>query len=149
MYRSPVDIHIDEWAYDLLQAVQRTGARRILIDSVTDIRAAAPDATRFREFCYSLMQRFARQGVSIVMTFEIPDLFGAERLSDDAVSPLSDNVVMLGYLKDDDSIKRTISVIKTRASHHDPAIREFSDRARRYCARMRPVPGGLTNRRSP
>ena len=45
------------------------------------------------------MQRFARQGVSIVMTFEIPDLFGAERLSDDAVSPLSDNVVMLSYLK--------------------------------------------------
>lgn len=125
MYRSPVDIHIDEWAYELLQAVKRTGARRILIDSVTDIRAAASDATRFREFCYSLMQRFARQGVSIVMTFEIPDLFGAERLSDDAVSPLSDNVVMLSYLKDDDSIKRTISVIKTRASHHDPAIRQF------------------------
>lgn len=125
MYRSPVDIHIDEWAYELLQAVKRTGARRILIDSVTDIRAAAADATRFREFCYSLMQRFARQGVSIVMTFEIPDLFGAERLSDDAVSPLSDNVVMLSYLKADSSIKRTISVIKTRASHHDPAIREF------------------------
>lgn len=125
MYRSPVDIHIDEWAYELLQAVKQTGARRILIDSVTDIRAAASDATRFREFCYSLMQRFARQGVSIVMTFEIPDLFGAERLSDDAVSPLSDNVVMLSYLKDDGSIKRTISVIKTRASHHDPAIRQF------------------------
>ena len=40
-------------------------------------------------------------------------------------SPLSDNVVMLSYLKDDGSIKRTISVIKTRASHHDPAIRQF------------------------
>ena len=125
MYRSPVDIHIDEWAYELLQAVKRTGARRILIDSVTDIRMAASDRTRFREFGYSLVQRFARQGVSIVMTFEIPDLFGAERLSDDAVSPLSDNVVLLSYLKDDGSIKRTISVIKTRASHHDPAIRQF------------------------
>ncbi len=29
------------------------------------------------------------------MTLEIPDLFGAVRLSDSAVSPLSDNVVML------------------------------------------------------
>jgi circadian clock protein KaiC len=125
MYRSPVDIHIDEWAYELLQAVQRTGARRILIDSVTDLRAVASDATRFREFCYSLVQRFARQGVSIVMTFEIPDLFGAERLSDNAMSPLSDNVVLLSYLRDDGSIKRTISVIKTRASHHDPGIRQF------------------------
>ena len=125
MYRSPVDIHIDEWAYELLQAVKRTGARRILIDSVTDLRVAASDPIRFREFCYSLVQRFARQGVSIVMTFEIPDLFGAERLSDDAVSPLSDNVVMLSYLRDEGLIKRTISVIKTRASQHDPAIRKF------------------------
>jgi circadian clock protein KaiC len=125
MYRSPVDIHIDEWAYDLLQVVKRARARRVLIDSVSDLRAAAPDATRFREFCYSLVQRFARQGVSILMTFEIADLFHTERLSDDAVSPISDNVILLSYLRDEDLIKRTISVIKTRASQHDPAIRRF------------------------
>jgi hypothetical protein len=47
------------------------------------------------------MQRFARQGVSTMLTFEIADLFGAERLSDDAVSPLSDNVVLLSYLRDE------------------------------------------------
>lgn len=125
MYRSPVDIHIDEWAYELLQAVKRTRARRVLIDSVSDLRAGAPDAIRFREFSYSLVQRFARQGVSILMTFEIAELFRTERLSDDAVSPISDNVVLLSYLRDEDLIKRTISVIKTRASQHDPAIRGF------------------------
>jgi len=59
------------------------------------------------------------------MTFEIADLFGTERLSDDSVSPLSDNVVLLSYLRDEDLIRRTISVIKTRASQHDPAIRRF------------------------
>ena len=32
------------------------------------------------------------------MTLEIADLFGAVRLSDSAVSPLSDNAVMLSYL---------------------------------------------------
>jgi circadian clock protein KaiC len=125
MYRSPVDIHIDEWAYELLEVVKRTRARRVLIDSVTDLRAAAPDVTRFREFCYSLLQRFARQGVSLLMTFEILDLFRTERLSDDAVSPISDNVVLLSYLLDEDLIKRTISVLKSRASQHDPAIRRF------------------------
>ena len=125
MYRSPVDIHIDEWAYDLLRTVQRTGARRILIDSLVDLRLAASDETRFREFTYSLVQRFTRQGVSALITLEIPGLFGAERLSGDAVSPLSDNIVLLSYLKDQSSIKRTMSVIKTSASRHDPAIRPF------------------------
>jgi circadian clock protein KaiC len=125
MYRSPVDIHIDEWAYELMRTVKRAGARRILVDSLTDLRTAAPDNTRFREFAYSLLQRFARQGVSVMLTFEIPDLFGADRLSEDAVSPLSDNVVLLSYLRDADLIRRTMSVIKTRASHHDPAVRRF------------------------
>jgi hypothetical protein len=32
---------------------------------------------------------------------------------------------LLSYLRDEDLIKRTISVIKTRASQHDPAIRRF------------------------
>ncbi len=36
MYRSPVDIYIDdEWVYDLLRTVERTGARRILLDSLS------------------------------------------------------------------------------------------------------------------
>src|SRR5258708_31015269 len=34
MYRSPVDIYIDEWAHELMQAVERTGARRVLVDSI-------------------------------------------------------------------------------------------------------------------
>jgi circadian clock protein KaiC len=125
MYRSPVDIYIDEWVYELLHAVERTGARRVLIDSLADLRMAAADETRFREFVYSLVQRFSKEGVSVMMTFEIPDLFGAERLSGSSISPLSDNVVLLSYLKDRRTIKRTMSVIKTRASRHDPAIREF------------------------
>jgi len=53
LYRSPVDIYIDEWVYELIAAVERTGARRVLIDSLADLRMAAPDETRFREFIYS------------------------------------------------------------------------------------------------
>ena len=85
MYRSPVDIYIDEWAHELMRAVERTGARRVLIDSLADLRLAAPDETRFREFIYSMVQRFSRQGVGVMMTFEVPDLFRSERLSDAAV----------------------------------------------------------------
>jgi circadian clock protein KaiC len=126
MYRSPVDIYIDEWVYELLQAVERTGARRVLIDSLTDLRVAAGDDPRFREFVYSLVQRFSRQAVSVMMTFEIPDLFRAERISESAVSHLSDNVVLLNYVRAENSIGRAMCVIKTRASRHEPDIRSFT-----------------------
>jgi circadian clock protein KaiC len=125
MYRSPVDVYIDEWVYDLMRAVDRTGARRVVVDSLADLRVAAPDETRFREFVYSLVQRFSRQGVSILMTFEIPELFGAERLAESAISHLSDNIVLLNYVPEHDSISRAVSVLKSRASQHDPSIRQF------------------------
>jgi circadian clock protein KaiC len=125
MYRSPVDIYIDEWVYQLMQAVDRTGARRVLVDSLADLRLAAPDEVRFREFIYSMMQRFSRQGVGVMMTLEVPDLFRSERLSDGAVSHLSDNVVLLNYIYEQDSIKRAVSVIKSRASYHEPDVVPF------------------------
>lgn len=125
MYRSPVDIYIDEWVYDLMDTVERTKARRVLIDSLADLRISAGDEIRFHEFVYSIVQRFSRQGVSVLMTSETPRLFGADRISDFAVSPLADNVVMLSYLRERDTISRTIAVMKTRASRHDPTVRTF------------------------
>jgi circadian clock protein KaiC len=125
MYRSPVDIYIDEWADDLFRAVERTGATRVLIDSLADLRLAAPDEIRFREFVYSLVQRFSRRGVSCLMTLETHDLFGPGRLAEGAISHLSDNVVLLRYVQQGAEITRGVSVIKTRASRHVPVTFKF------------------------
>lgn len=126
VYRSAVDIYIDEWVYEVLATVERTGARRVLLDSLIDLRTAAPDETRFREFMYSLTQRLARQGINLVMTCEVPELFGARSLSNFAASHLSDNVIMLNFYTDQGLIKRAVSVVKSRASAHDGAMREYT-----------------------
>ena len=84
----------------------------MLVDSLADLRMAAADETRFREFAYSLVQRFSRLGVSIMMTFEVQDLFEAPRLSDSAVSHLSDNIVLLSYVK-----SRTRSIESCQSSN--------------------------------
>ena len=126
LYRSPVDIQIDEWIYALFDAVERLGARRVLIDSLADLQFASGDATRFREFMYSLTQRFSRAGVTVFMTSELPDLFGVGRLSDHGVSHLSDNVLLLQYLRDGSSVRRALTVLKTRATKNAAEVREFS-----------------------
>ncbi|HSO93015.1 MAG TPA: ATPase domain-containing protein [Candidatus Dormibacteraeota bacterium] len=125
MYRSPVDVYIDEWVYELIQIVEQTRARRVLIDSLADLRLTATEETRFQEFTYSLVQRFSQRGISVMMTLESPELFHPERLSDSAVSHISDNVVLLTYVQEKNLINRAMTVIKSRASHHDPAIRQF------------------------
>ncbi len=124
--RTPVDLYIDQWVYELLAAIERTGARRVLIDSLGDLVFAAGDESRYREHLYSLVQRCSRQGVSVLMTFELPDLFQVTRLSELGISHVSDNVVLLQYLRQAAVIRRTLTVIKTRASLHQPQVREFT-----------------------
>ena len=125
MYRSPNDVYIDEWVYEVLDLIERTGAKRVLIDSLSDLQYAAPDHVRFREFVYSLMQRLSRQGISPIMTSEIPDLFHVGRLAEYGISHLSDNVILLQYLRAESQLLRTVTILKSRGSAHDPEIREF------------------------
>ncbi len=126
MYRSPVDIYIDEWVHDLLEAAEATQARRVVVDSLLDLQMATEDDTRFREFTYSLAQRFSRQGISLLITYETPDLFAAGRLSEFAMSHLADNAVVLNFYRANGSMHRALAVLKTRASSHDATMREFS-----------------------
>ncbi len=125
MYRPPVDLLLDEWVYDLLELVDRVGAKRVVIDSLGDLRAVCHDELRFREYMYSLLQRCALRNVSVMMTQEVAELFGVTRLSEYGISHLSDNVVLLQFLRGDSEIKRAITVLKTRGSAHDPQIRQF------------------------
>ncbi len=125
MHRSPNDVYIDEWVYELLDLVESTGATRVMIDSLSDLQYATPDPIRFREFIYSLTQRLSRAGISPIMTSEIPDLFHVGRLAEYGISHLSDNVILLQYLRAESRLLRTVTILKSRASAHDPAIREF------------------------
>jgi circadian clock protein KaiC len=125
MYRAPVDIYLDEWVHELLEMAQATGARRIMIDSLGDLRATSTDETRFREYIYSLLQRCSRQGVSVIMTQEVGELFGITRLSEYGISHVSDNVLLLQFLRGSSRVRRGLTVMKTRASAHDPHIREY------------------------
>jgi circadian clock protein KaiC len=125
MYRSPNDVYIDEWVYELLRLTEAIGATRVMIDSLSDLQYAAPDPVRFREFIYSLTQRLSRAGISPIMTSEVQDLFHVGRLAEFGISHLSDNVILLQYLRADSRLLRTVTILKSRASAHEPEIREF------------------------
>jgi len=125
MSRGLVDINIDEWVYDLLELVERTGAKRIVIDSLADLMAAAGETTRFREWMSSLIQRCTRMGVSLMLIVEVADLFQLRRISDDAISHLADNVVLLQYVQEGAELGRALTVLKTRAMRHRPVIHRY------------------------
>jgi circadian clock protein KaiC len=125
LYRSTVDLYIDEWVYSVLEAIDREKATRLVIDSLGDLAFASPDQVRLREYIYSLTQRCSRRGISVLMTMEVPDLFHLSRLSESGISNMSDNVILLQFLRSHSRVKRALTVLKTRASLHEPEIREY------------------------
>ncbi|HWE56570.1 MAG TPA: ATPase domain-containing protein [Acidimicrobiales bacterium] len=125
LYRSPVDVYIDELIYELLAMVADTGARRVVIDSFNDFNLSGSDATRFREFVYSLVQRCSHLGVSLLFTCEIPELFDITRIDDNGISHMADNVVLLQFVKHESEIRRSLAIIKSRGSTATNLNREF------------------------
>jgi circadian clock protein KaiC len=123
--RSVVDMNIDEWVYELLDLVGKTSARRIVIDSLPDVMAAAADPVRFREWMFSLAQRCTRNGISLMMIVEVSDLFKLPRISEEGISHLADNVVLLQYVQEGPELARALTVLKTRAMRHRPMVHRF------------------------
>jgi circadian clock protein KaiC len=116
MYRSAVDLYVDEWVYELLEAVESSKAARVFIDGVASLRAASPDPTRFKEYLYSLVQRCSRQGTTLMMSLESPELFGVTRVSETAISQMADNVVLLHFVRREGEYRRAMTFFKSRAT---------------------------------
>src|SRR5579859_1144929 len=123
--KSVVDVNIDEWVYDLLDLAEKTSARRIVIDSLPDVMAAAADPARFREWMFSFAQRCTRAGISLLMIVEVPDLFQLTRISEEGISHLADNVVLLQYVQEGPELARALTVLKTRAMRHRPMVHRY------------------------
>lgn len=123
--RSPVDVYLDELVYELLDRIEQFGVRRVVIDSLSDLAASIPDRARFDELIYSLVQRCSHQGVSLMFTYEILDLFQISRISDVGLSRIADNVVLLQHVQDGPDLKRSLTVLKSRGSDNARTTREF------------------------
>src|SRR5262249_16599268 len=72
---APVGVYPHELVYDPPDTVKQAGARRIVIDSLNDLDVIGSDPARFTEFIYSLIQRCSHLGVSLMLTYELVELF--------------------------------------------------------------------------
>jgi len=118
MYQSPVEMQLDSVAAEVFQRVRTGKVRRIVIDALGDLQRCSMDRQRFADFMYALTQWFAVENVTCMMTIEMRELFEVHHISDQQISNMSDNLVLLGFTPGTE-MKRTIRIIKTRGSSHD------------------------------
>lgn len=118
MYRSPVEMQLDSVASELFNRVREGRVKRVVIDAIGDLKKSSADAQRFSDFMYALTQWFATKNVTCLLLYELHNLFDSPQLSDEEISNMSDNIVLLNFSSDEEMARR-IRIIKTRGSAHD------------------------------
>ena len=125
MYVSPVELQIDSIVVGIFDRIKDGRIRRVVVDAVGDLVTAASDSQRLHDYLYSLVQHFAVNGVTSLLTFESGvSADGSLDLSEQRFSYMSDNVLALAR-GGEERTRRTIRVVKTRNSGHDPVVRQL------------------------
>jgi circadian clock protein KaiC len=118
MYRSPVEMQLDSVTTELFQRVREGKIKRVVIDALGDLERCSIDRKRFSDFVYALTQWFAARNVTCMMNYELTNLFEVHGISDQEVSNMSDNIILLRF-REGPKMERTLRIIKTRGSAHD------------------------------
>jgi circadian clock protein KaiC len=122
-YASPVELQVDRVIVHLFRQIEQTGTRRVVIDAVGDLISAASDAQRLHDYLYALVQHFTVKGVTSILTFETAGPTAESWFNGGRFSYMSDNIVFLSTdIKD--KTRRSVAIIKARASKHDLAVHE-------------------------
>jgi circadian clock protein KaiC len=124
-YVSPVELSTDVFLDRARQEVERLGARRAVLDSLTSMALGVPSERRFKELVYALTKHFRAMDVTLVMNMEIADLLGTAQLSGHGISFAADNVVQLKYVEVMGRLDRGISVLKARGVRHATDMRRL------------------------
>jgi circadian clock protein KaiC len=127
LYLRPLDLSVDETMHDLLEAIERVGAKRLVIDSLVGFEMAlAPDfRADFRESLYRMIGALTGAGITVLSTVEVEDTFTAMPFSHYAISFLTDDIIRLRYVEIDGQLRKVMVVIKMRGGNHSKDIREY------------------------
>ena len=127
LYLRPLDLSVDETMHSILNAVQKIGAKRLVIDSLAGFEMAlAPSfRTEFRESLYRMITALTGIGVTILSTVEMTESFTEFPFSTYSISFLTDDIIRLRYVEIDGQLRKVMVVIKMRGGNHSKDIREY------------------------
>jgi len=127
LYIRPLDLSVDETMQEILDAVQRLDAKRLVIDSLVGFEMALAPGFRmdFRESLYRMIGALTGAGITILSTVEVEDTFTALPFSQYMISFLTDDIIRMRYVEINGQLRKVIVIIKMRGSNHSKDIREY------------------------
>ena len=127
IYVRPLDLSPDETLHEIVEAVSRVGATRVVIDSLSGFELALAPTFRidFRESLYRLIGALTGRGITVLTTMELGQHEVELRFTPNVISFLADDLLMLRYVEIDQALHKVIAVAKMRGSQHSKDFREY------------------------
>jgi circadian clock protein KaiC len=128
IYLRPLDLSVDETLAAVLEAVERIGASRVVIDSLSGFEIALAPAFRedFRESFYRLVGALTAAGVTVLMTNEVGGPRADMSFTGERVSFITDDIIVQRYVELDGELRTVLAVVKMRGSGHSRDFREYA-----------------------
>jgi circadian clock protein KaiC len=127
---APVELEPDVVALRLLAEIDRSGARRVIIDSIGEIERAVArsgDPGRVDDYQAALVVAMRQHGVTALYVKEHSTLLAHEIAgATDSIAVLAENVILMQHVSYHAELHRVLSVIKMRFSAHDTHLRELT-----------------------
>jgi circadian clock protein KaiC len=127
IYLRPLDLSVDETMQEILDAIKKMGATRLVIDSLAGFEMALAPGFRadFRESLYRMIFALTGMGVTILSTVEMEESFTELPFSTYSISFLTDDIIRLRYVEIDGQLRKLLMVVKMRGGAHSKDIREY------------------------
>lgn len=128
-----IDTYPNKLLHQTLEAVDRIGAKRVLLDSISSLPSANVTKDKLREHLLQMTSSFKEKGVTCLMTYLTSEMFtgsqytvlGDTTSSDLRLSSLVDGIVLLRYVEKEDEVGKAINVLKMRGCDHSRKIRKL------------------------
>lgn len=122
-----IDMTAEEFEDELLAAIGRTGASRVVIDSISEFGLyLAPEYQHdLREGVFRILSSLAKLGVSTLVTSGLDDRAVDMNYARADFAYLTDAIVAMRYAETDGHVRRFISVVKVRGTSHSHDVREY------------------------
>jgi circadian clock protein KaiC len=127
IHTRPLDLSIDEMLHEIIEAIHRLKARRLVIDSLSGFELALAPTFRedFRESLYRMVNVLTGMGITMMMTAELEDRYIDLRFSPHGTAFLTDAIIMQRYIELKGQLQRIMAVVKVRGSAHSKNLRAF------------------------
>ncbi len=120
----PAELPPGEFAHLVRLAVEKDGAKMIVIDSLNGYLNAMPEERFLTLHLHELLSYLSERGVATILVVAQHGLIGTMSSAID-VSYLADAVLLLRYYETSGRILKAVSVLKRRSGAHETAIRDF------------------------